>query len=127
VRGLLAESAVLAGLGGLAGLLVAYASMPFLLRFVPPSVPRYEQIGMDSTVILFALGITVVTALVVGTLPAVQAARVQPQDMIRAATRGTAGDRGGNRLRAALVVTEVALAFVLLVGAGLLASSFTRL
>lgn len=74
---------------------VASASMPFLLRFVPPSVPRYEQIGMDSTVILFALGITAVTALVVGTLPAVQAARVQPQDMIRAATRGTAGDRGG--------------------------------
>jgi len=94
VRGLLAESAVLAGLGGLAGLLVAYASMPFLLRFVPPSVPRYEQIGMDSTVILFALGITAVTALV-GILPAVQPARVQPQDMIRAATRGTAGDRGG--------------------------------
>jgi len=127
VRGLLAESAVLAGLGGLAGLLVAYASMPFLLRFVPPSVPRYEQIGMDGTVILFALGITAVTALVVGTLPAVQAARVQPQDMIRAATQGTAGDKGGNRLRAALVVTEAALAFVLLVGSGLLASSFTRL
>jgi len=127
VRGLLAESAVLAGLGGLAGLLVAYASMPFLLRFVPPSVTRYEQIGMDSTVILFALGITAVTALVVGTLPAVQAARVQPQDMIRAATQGTAGDKGGNRLRAALVVTEAALAFVLLVGSGLLASSFTRL
>jgi predicted permease len=126
-RGLLAESAVLAGLGGLAGILLAAASMPLLLRFVPPSVPRFEEIGMDATVILFAIGITAITALVVGILPALQAARAQPQDMIRAAARGTAGDRAGNRLRAGLVVTEVALAFVLLVGAGLLGSSFMRL
>ena len=127
VRGLLAESAVLAGIGGLLGIALAWLSLPLLLRLVPATVPRYEAIDMDMGVLAFGLAVTAVTALLVGTLPALHAARARPQEMMSESGRGLAGGRTGARVRAVFVVTEVALAFVLLVGAGLLGNSFARL
>jgi predicted permease len=127
VRGLLIESAVLAAVGGFVGLLLAWASLPVLLGSLPPTVPRQEMVGIDGTVLLFGLAATSLTALLVGALPALQVSSTEPADVMRSGGRGYAGDRWGKRLRSALVAAEVALAFVLLVGAGLLGTSFWRL
>lgn len=126
-RGLLLESASLAILGGVGGVALARATFPLAVRFVPATIPRHDAITMDAGVILFGLAVTVATALLIGVLPAVQTRAAQPSAMLRASTRGFTADRGGNRVRAALVVSEVALAFVLLAGAGLLGTSFARL
>lgn len=127
VRGLFIEVLLLCLLGGLAGLLLATLTLPLLLAVVPASVPRYDEIGLDAGVLLFGLGLTAATALLVGVLPGLQAAQTDPNDMIRSAGRGLAGERSGSRVRSVLVSAEVALAFVLLVGAGLLGSSFAKL
>jgi predicted permease len=127
VRGLLTESAVLAGLGGAGGLGLAVLTLPLLTRLLPSSLPRADAIGIDARVLLFGVLITALTALVVGMLPALQAAGTQPKQMMAESARGVTGGRLGERIRSALVVTEVALAFVLLVGATLLATSFSRL
>jgi len=127
VRSLLTESAVLAGLGGLGGILLAAATLPGLLRILPASLPRGEAIGVDGTVLAFGLFVTAATAMLVGVLPALHAAGTQPRQMMDANSRGLAGGRSGHRIRTGLVVTEVALAFVLLVGASLLTTSFNKL
>ncbi|HUF77225.1 MAG TPA: ADOP family duplicated permease [Longimicrobiales bacterium] len=127
VRGLLTESAVLAGLGGAGGLVLAVLTLPLLTRLLPSSLPRAEAIGIDARVLLFGVLVTAVTTLVVGMLPALQAAGTQPKQMMAESARGVTGGRLGERIRSALVVTEIALAFVLLVGATLLATSFSRL
>ena len=127
VHGLFVETVFLAGAGGALGLLLAWVALPALLRWVPATVPRYEEIGMNGGVLLFGMTLTLATALLAGILPAVQAARARPNDMLRKSGRGIAGERTGNRIRSILVVSEVALAFVLLVGAGLLGISFVKL
>jgi len=127
VRLLLTESAVLAGIGGLAGMVLAATTLPFLLRVLPASLPRTGDIGIDARVALFGLLLTAGTALFAGVLPALQAASTQPKQMMDSTSRGLAGGKAGQRIRSVLVVTEVALAFVLLVGAGLLGTSFSRL
>lgn len=127
MRGMFVESGVLTALGGLAGVLVAWGSLPLLLRLVPPTIPRQEQIGISPGVLLFGLAMTGMTTLLVGAFPAILAARAQPQEVLRASTKGLTAGRGGSRFRAVLVVAEVSLAFVLLVGAALLSSSFARL
>jgi putative ABC transport system permease protein len=127
VRSLLTESAVLAGLGGLGGLVLAVLTLPVLTRVLPSSLPRADAIGIDARVLLFGVLVTAITALVVGVLPALQAAGTHPKQMMDDSARGATGGRLGERVRSALVVTEVALAFVLLVGATLLATSFSRL
>lgn len=127
IGGLFLEAALLAGVGGLLGLGLAWLSLPALLRFVPPTVPRYSEIGLDPGVLAFGLALTAITAVLVGVLPAAQASRTDPSGMIRRSSRGMAGERSGSRVRSALVSLEVALAFVLLVGAGLLGTSFANL
>ncbi len=127
VRALLTESAVLAALGGVAGIALAAGSLPALLRILPTSLPRADEIGIDVWVLAFGLFVTAATAMLVGMLPALQAAGTQPRQMMDANSRGLAGGRTGARIRTGLVVTEVALAFVLLLGASLLASSYSRL
>ena len=127
VQSMLVESAVLALLGGLAGIATAWVCLPLLLSFIPPTVPRQELIGMNANVMLCGLALTTLTALLVGSLPAILAARTDPQQAMRASTRSHTSGRGASRVRAAMVIAEVALASVLLIGAGLLGGSYWRL
>jgi putative ABC transport system permease protein len=127
VRSMLVESTLLALIGGLGGIAAAWIGLPLLLSFLPPTVPRQELIGIDVRVLLWGVVLTAVTALFVGSLPAILAARTDPQQAMRAATRSFTSGRAAGRVRSALVVAEVALAFVLLIGAGLLGGSYARL
>lgn len=127
VRSLLTESAALATLGGVGGIVLAVASLPVLGSLLPASLPRMDAIVIDGRVLAFGLLATAATALLVGMLPAVQAAGTQPKQMMDTTSRGLAGGKAGERVRSGLVVTEVALAFVLLVGATLLGTSYSRL
>lgn len=126
VRGLLVESASLALLGGLLGVVLAWATLPTLIALLPPSLPRVESVAMDGAVLLFGVALTSITAVAVGVLPAVRASRVDPGRAMAEGARAVTGGTGG-RGRAALVVAEVALAFTLLVGAGLLGRSYMKL
>jgi putative ABC transport system permease protein len=127
VQGMLVESAVLAVLGGLGGIAAAWVCLPLLLSFLPPSVPRQELIQMNANVMLLGLALTTLTALLVGSLPAILAARTDPQQAMRASARNHTSGRAAGRVRSAMVIAEVALASVLLIGAGLLGGSYWRL
>ena len=122
VRQLLTESLVLALAGGVAGAALAVGGVRALVAVAPEGVPRLEEAGVDARVLLFTLGVSIVCSLVVGLAPALRSARPELQATLRAGGRGHVG-AGRDRVRAALVVGEVALALVLLTGAGLLTRS----
>ena len=127
VRQLLTESATLAVAGGLAGLVLAAYGVRLLVAAAPPTLPRLDAIGLDVPVLLFTIGISVCTGLLFGLAPAWYAAR---PDLARALTDGGRGGSAGarrQRFRRALVVTQVALALMLVVAAGLLIRSFERM
>ena len=127
VRQLVTESLVLAAIGGILGLLVAWWGAQLLVSLVPKSmpIPRLEQMRPNFTILAFTLGVTIATALLVGLVPAFQASR---QDLMLSMRRGGRGAIGGSvRLRGSLVVVEVGLAMALLVAAGLLLRSFSYL
>lgn len=126
VRGLLFESAGLALFGGLVGLVLAAITLPALVAALPPSLPRADHVTMDPAVLLFGILVTTATAVAVGILPALRASRVDPGRAMAEGSRSVAGS-GGGRARSILVVAEVALAFSLLVGAGLLGRSYMKL
>ena len=125
VRQLLTEATVLGLAGGAGGLAIAYWSTQALVAAQPADIPRVEEIGLNGTVLLFALAVTLVTSLVFGTVPALKATGGRLVRALSEDTRGGGG--GGHRTRATLVVAEVALAVVLLMGAGLLIRSFVEL
>jgi len=125
IRQLLTESLLLAAIGGVLGMLVATLGVRALVALSPPELPRIGSIGIDATVFAFALGLTTVVGLAFGMIPALQAARNGPHHDLQLGTRRTVGGR--ERVRALLVVAEVALALVLLVGSGLLLRSIERL
>lgn len=127
LRALFTESAVLAGVGGVGGIVLTVLTLPALLRLLPDTLPRTDAIGIDGRVLAFGLVATAATAVLVGIMPGLQAASASPKQTIDANSRGLAGGRLGHRIRSGLVVTEVAMAFVLLVSASLLATSFTKL
>lgn len=122
VRQLLTESLVLGVAGGAAGLLVAWLGTGALVAAQPADIPRLDTVRVDGTVVLVTAAVAVLTALLFGMAPALQATRGAASPALREGGRG--GQPGGNRLRAALVVSEMALAVMLLVGAGLLIRSF---
>ena len=126
VRQLLTESLVLALAGGLAGVGLAAWITRALVALGPRGIPRLEQIRIDGTTLLFALGISLLTGLLFGLAPALQTSKTDLAGVIREGTRGSRG-RAGTRARGTLVVVEMALAVVLLAGAGLLIRSFQRL
>ncbi|HEU4630001.1 MAG TPA: ABC transporter permease [Gemmatimonadaceae bacterium] len=121
-RQLLTESLVLALAGGAAGLLVGQGFLELLLAAqATTNLPRVDEIGLDARVLLFTLGVSVAAGLFFGSLPAWQLARARSGEALRTGTRGSAGHQWA---RSALVVSELALAMVLLTGAGLLLRSF---
>ncbi|HEX8720558.1 MAG TPA: ABC transporter permease [Pyrinomonadaceae bacterium] len=127
VRQLLAESVLLSLVGGGAGLLLAAWGVDLLIKLNEQGVPRSTEIGLDGRVLLFTLGVSVLTGLVFGIAPAFQTTAVNLHDTLKEGGRsgGQLGSRRG--ARNALVVAEMAFAVVLLVGAGLLIRSFVRL
>jgi putative ABC transport system permease protein len=125
IRQVLTESLLLALLGGAVGLLVAAFGVDALKSLSPPELPRAAAIGVDRTVFACAIGLTTLIGLAVGLIPALHTSRGGLQVQLQQSSRRAAG--GHQVLRRALVVTEVALALVLLVGAGLLWRSLERL
>ena len=127
VRQLLTESVLLGLLGGAAGLVLAALSTDLLQTLAPAELPRLSDIGIDRQVLAYAAGASVFTSLLFGLLPALHASRRDSGGHLKEGGRmGTDGRRGG-RVRAALAVGELAIALVLLVGAGLLVRSFIAL
>ena len=125
VRQVLVESFVLSMSGGLVGLCVAWGGIRFVHSLPEGSLPRMQDVRLDAGVVLFALAASVVVALVSGLVPALHASRTGLRDTTNAFASTTSGS--GVRLLGALVVVEVALALVLLVGAGLMTRSFSEL
>jgi predicted permease len=125
-RQALVESLVLGIAGGFLGLILAYAGTSAIVAFSPADLPRIDNVQVDTTVVVFAVLAAIVTALAFGLAPALQARATALAPALRAGDRSDAGSPMA-RLRPALVVIEVALALVLLVGAGLLLRSFAEL
>ena len=128
VRQFLTESLLLALIGGTAGLAVAWGGMRALIAWVPRTVPRASEIALDIPVLLFLLVVSGLVGIAFGVLPGLQLGRFGSRaDALKDGSRGSTAGRRGRRLRHGLVVTEVALATVLVVGAALLLQSFWRL
>ena len=127
LRQFLTESVVLAALGGVGGLGIAFAGLRLVDSLGPAFLPRQSDIGLDIRVLLFTAVISVATGALFGLLPALQASRPNLQTPLKEGPRGATTGAARQRLRSGLVVAEVAMAVALLSGAGLLIKSFWRL
>jgi len=127
VRQLLTESLILGFAGGLLGLMLAYWGVYALRALAPANTPRMDEVHIDLLVLAFTFGVSLLTGLFFGLAPAWQVARTDLRETLNEAGRGASAARGSLNLRASLVVSELALAVLLLVGAGLLIRSFNRL
>ncbi len=126
VRQMVTEAAMLALAGGALGLVLAQAGMTILARLVPNGLPSTAKPALDPTLLLFTLGLSLLTGLIFSVIPAVQAARASVNDALKQGGRSGADTRGRNT-RDALVVIEVASALVLLTGAGLMIQTMAKL
>ena len=126
VRQLLTESVVLSALGGAAGLLLAWWGLDVLLALSPSDIPRLDQVKIDTTVLAFTIGVSMLTGILFGMVPALQASKPDLNESLKEGGRGTTTSRG-NRVRSIFVVAEVAICLMLLIGAGLMIRSFLRL
>ena len=129
IRQLLTESLLLAALGALGGLALAYAGVRLIAWLLPPSsrIPRLDGIEIDAAVFLFTCLLTVVTGLLFGSFPALYASRSKLNQVLKDGGRGPSGGKTQKRTGDALIVAEVALSLTLLTGAGLLVQSFLSL
>jgi putative ABC transport system permease protein len=127
IRQLLTESVLLAAIGGVFGLLLAQWGTEALIAAVPQNIPRVGEIKLDGAVLAFTLVLSLATGMVFGLVPAWQASHVDLNTALKSGTRGAGGSEGKHRMRNALVMTEVALALILLICASLLIQSFARL
>ncbi|MEX2044590.1 MAG: ABC transporter permease [Opitutus sp.] len=127
IRQFLLESLVIAALGGALGVLMASWSIEGIRLLAGQQLPRAGEIGLDGSVLAFALGVTTVAALLAGIYPAIQASRTDVQAVLKEAGRGSSGEHAGRAFRSLLIVSEVALSMVLLACAGLLILSFVKL
>lgn len=125
VRQMVLESMLLALLGGAVGVLLAQWALGAVVALGADLIPRAVEIRLDPVALVFSLMVTLMTGLTIGLLPALQAARVNVNEALKDASRGSTA--AGQRLRASLLVAEVSLSLVLLVAAGLLLASFARL
>jgi putative ABC transport system permease protein len=126
IRQMLSESLLIAALGGTIGLLVGRWMLDGLLALAPENTPQLHRVGLDKTVLLFTLGVALLTSLLSGLLPALHAARADLQTALKEGGRSLAGSPR-EKLRKSLLVVEVSLALVLLAGAGLLVRSMWNL
>jgi putative ABC transport system permease protein len=124
---LLTESLVLGAIGGALGLGLAVWGMDLLLAAIPVDLPFWMKFDLDGRVLAFTLGISLATGIVFGVLPALAVSKPDLNEALKEGGRGPSSGRGRHRLRNLLVVSEVALSFVLLIGAGLMMRSFLRL
>jgi predicted permease len=127
VRQLITESIVLSGAGAVLGLLLAWWGTRALVAAQPADIPRLDEIGIDGNIVAFTAGVALITGLLFGTFPALQATGARMMQAIREGGRGALAGIRGQRIRAVLVGAELALAVMLLVGAGLLIRSFIGL
>lgn len=127
LRQLLTESLVLGLAGGLLGLLLGYWGVDALRALAPANTPRMDEIRIDLAVLAFTFGVSLITGLFFGLAPAWHIARTDLRETLNEAGRGTSATGGSLHLRSWLVISEIALAVLLLVGAGLLMRSFSRL
>jgi putative ABC transport system permease protein len=127
IRQLLTESVLLGVVGGAVGLALAYWTVRLLVAVSPPGVPRIDEVSVDGRVLAFTLGIAVLTGLVFGLVPAFQTTKPDLNQSLKEGGRDSRAGAGTHRLRSGLVVAEVALALMLLIGAGLLFRSFGEL
>ncbi|HXQ72732.1 MAG TPA: ABC transporter permease, partial [Pyrinomonadaceae bacterium] len=126
-RQLLTESVLLSLIGGLLGVVVAWWGTKALVALSPPALIDLQRVSVNVPVLLFTLGISLLTGIVFGLAPALHATRFDLQGVLKEGGKNVGSAAGSHYLRNVFVVTQVALALVLLVGAGLLVKSFTRL
>ena len=127
IRQLLTESLLLSIVGGALGLGLSVWLTRLLVAISPADSPRFDEIGLDRRVFLFTLGLTLLTGLVFGLAPALQTSRSDLNENLKESGRRGSGGERSNRLGSLLIVSEIALSFMLLVGAGLLVKSFMQL
>ncbi|HEX9761222.1 MAG TPA: ADOP family duplicated permease, partial [Candidatus Acidoferrales bacterium] len=127
IRGLLVESVVLSLLGAAIGIVLAWGGVQVLRAWLPPGIPRVAGIAMDLRVLAAAIGAAVATGIAFGIVPAFQSSRPDLVNSLKEGSRSATTGAAGQRLRSVLVVAEVALAVLLLVGAGLFIGSFVKL
>ncbi len=121
------ESVMLSVFGGVLGVLLAWWSVRILVAMAPPWFPRLSEISLDNRVLLFSAGVSLLTGIVFGLAPALQASKSTFAESLKDATRGGSSGAARHRIRAALVSAQLALALVLLIGSGLLIRSFLKM
>jgi putative ABC transport system permease protein len=126
LRQMLTESILLSAIGGIAGLVLSIWLTDLLMSMLPEGAPRLEQIGIDYRVLAFALGVSALTGILFGIVPALQASKLDVTSALKEGGRSGDGHRRTSA-RSLLLIGEVALSLMLLVGAGLLIKSFLRL
>src|SRR5918997_67329 len=127
IQQFLTESVLLALGGGVLGLLLAMWGVELLVALSPGNIPRLDEVGLDARVLAFTFGVSLVTGVVFGLLPALSASKADLGESLKeGGSRGATTGRGTRRLRSSLVVAEIAIAVVLLAGAGLMIRSFIR-
>ncbi len=127
IRQLLTESLLLAGLGGVLGLMLAWEGTAALVALSPPELLDAASVAINGPVLGFTFGVSLLTGIIFGLVPAFEAARFELHESLKEGGKNIGGGTRSHRLRNAFVVAQVALALVLLVGAGLLIKSFSRL
>ena len=127
LRQMLSESLLLAIAAGIAGVLIAFWGMGLLLSLAPADLPQMAAITIDGRVLAFAFALSILTAVIFGAIPGIEAGRTDPHEAMKEGGRGTTAARGRRGVQNALIVSQTALAVMLLIGAGLLLRSFQRL
>ena len=127
LRLLLTESVILSLTGGCLGFLLALWGTDALMALAPDNIPRMNEVGVDAKVFGFTLLISLITGIVFGLIPAIHGSKTNLNEALKEGSRGSTGGVAGKRIRNTLVAVEVALSLVLLIGAGLMIRSFSRL
>jgi putative ABC transport system permease protein len=125
IRQLLTESVLLSIVGGAIGALLAAWAIPLLMSMAPPGLQNFKEVGLNGEVLAFSLGVSLITGILFGLVPALSSSSGNPADALKQGERGSTG--GGSRRRAFLIATEVGLSLILLIGAGLMIKSFANL
>lgn len=127
VRQALLESLLLSGIGGLLGVTVAYAAIRGIVAHAPVDLPRMDEVHLDLRIFLFTIGVSILTGVLFGLLPAWRFAETDLQDAMKSGARGSTAGRGSGRLRSMLVGAETGLSAMCLIAGGLLLHSFVKL